>query len=224
MMEAADLKKDITNTFDFFYIKTGRPSDWQEYKSIEKFLTGNFNEGSVHLHVINISNEERRIILCGDDESTYTRFGLSAAFSLVAAKCETLKDKPDVIMFGIHGADARFKARKSNEYTRYFVNSWNKFWMNFYPSAPVFVAPLIDVFDKVDILKMAKPLNISLERTWSCYRGDKNHCGECKSCLERRLAYQIAELPDLTDYTNTPKLEFIRNTTRAAVSLGKVIN
>ncbi len=204
---AASLMKEAGGTsikgYDFFYIKAGRPSDWQEYASIERFLYEHFNPDITNLHVIDISRQKKRMVACGDDEVTYHRFGLSAALSLVAAECEQMKDKkPDVILFGIHGADALFKARKSKEYTRRFILSWNKFWKSFYSSSPAFIAPFIDVFDKIDILKMAKPLGVNLGNTWSCYLGGQTHCGECKSCLERRLAYKISDLHDPTVYNS----------------------
>jgi 7-cyano-7-deazaguanine synthase len=40
-----------------------------------------------------------------------------------------------------------------------------------------------------------------LECTFSCIDpvGD-THCGRCNKCAERRHAFQIAEIPDLTPY------------------------
>ena len=206
MKEAGSLQNKAIEGYDFFYIKPGRPSDWQEYTAINNFLTTQFPEQEVQLHVVDLSPNKMRIVLCGDYEATYNRFGLASALSLVAAKCDTLNNKPDVLLFGIHAADAAFKARKSNEYTRQFIHSWNKFWKLFYPSASLVIAPFIDIFDKVDILNIAKLLGIDIAKTWSCYRGGENHCGECKSCLERRLAHQIAEIPDPTKYEKTPKI------------------
>ena len=206
MQEAGNLERRPIEGYDFFYIKSGRPSDWQELNSIEHYLQNNFND-NYQMHIIDMSLDGVRTILCGEYEETYTRFGLSIALSLVYAKCEKLINKPDFILFGIHGADASFKAKQSNEYTRHFVNKWNSFWKSFYPSRPFLIAPFIDVFDKIDILKMAKPLGVDIEKTWSCYKGGEYHCGECKSCLERRLAYKIARKPDPTQYANVPDIK-----------------
>ena len=211
MKEAGSLENQAISGYDFFYIRAGRPSDWQEYNAIEAFLYQNFASDMFNLHAIDISTLGKRLCACGDDEVTYNRFGLSAALSLIAAECDTLKDRPDALLLGIHGADARFKARKSNEYTRHFIHSWNKFWKSFYPLTPLCIAPFIDVFDKIDVLKMAQLFNIKIENTWSCYKGGDNHCGECKSCLERRLAHKIAEMSDPTQYENTPEISQLKD-------------
>ena len=210
MKEAGSIGNYPVEGYDFFYIRAGRPSDWQEFEAIQKYLQSDFNY-NYDLHVIDISTGEMRLLLCGEYEATYTRFGLSSALSLVSATCEKLANKPRLILFGIHGADASFKAKKSNEYTRKFVNKWNSFWESFYPLRPLYIAPLIDVFDKIDILKMALPLGIDLKKTWSCYKGGKNHCGQCKSCLERRLAFQIAQISDSTQYEDTPDCKKLKD-------------
>ncbi len=209
--EAGSLEGHAIQGYDFFYIKSGRPSDWQEFQAIDNYVQGHFSRDMYNLHIIDMSLGQMRMVLCGEYEATYSRFGLSSALSMVAAKCEKLKDKPNVILFGIHGADAFFKAKTSNEYTRHFVNSWNKFWKSFYPQSPLFIAPLIDVFDKIDILKMAQPLGVDISLTWSCYEGNTYHCGKCKSCLERRLAYQMAKKTDPTQYKNTPDIRRLKN-------------
>jgi len=211
MKEAGSLENRAISGYDFFYIRSGRPSDWQEYNAIETFLHQNFARDMFNLHAIDISTLAKRLCACGEYEVTYNRFGLSTALSLVSAECDKLKDRPDVLLLGIHGADARFKARKSNEYTHHFIHSWNQFWKPFYLLTPLCIAPFIDVFDKIDMLKIAQLFNIKIENTWSCYKGGDNHCGECKSCLERRLAYKIAEMPDPTVYKSTPEISELKD-------------
>lgn len=36
--------------------------------------------------------------------------------------------------------------------------------------------------------------------TWSCYKGDRYHCGKCSSCRSRRAAFKSANLFDYTKY------------------------
>ena len=43
-------------------------------------------------------------------------------------------------------------------------------------------------------------LGIDFRETWSCYKGADLHCGTCGTCTERREAFQLAGLEDLTDY------------------------
>jgi 7-cyano-7-deazaguanine synthase len=49
-------------------------------------------------------------------------------------------------------------------------------------------------------------LGVDFARTWSCYKGGAIHCGRCGTCVERREAFQQAELPDPTRYESTPPL------------------
>lgn len=36
--------------------------------------------------------------------------------------------------------------------------------------------------------------------TWSCYKGGDKHCGRCGTCVERREAFELADVPDPTEY------------------------
>jgi 7-cyano-7-deazaguanine synthase len=37
--------------------------------------------------------------------------------------------------------------------------------------------------------------------TWSCYKGGERHCGTCGTCVERREGFELAGIPDPTEYT-----------------------
>lgn len=54
--------------------------------------------------------------------------------------------------------------------------------------------------DKAAIVRRAVELAVPLERTWSCYVGAEKHCGECGTCVERREAFALADVPDPTAY------------------------
>jgi len=60
-------------------------------------------------------------------------------------------------------------------------------------------APFIKL-RKEDIVRRGFSMDIELERTWSCYKGGELHCGTCGTCVERREAFQLAGVPDLTTY------------------------
>jgi 7-cyano-7-deazaguanine synthase len=55
---------------------------------------------------------------------------------------------------------------------------------------------------KADIAKRGSELGVDYARTWSCYVGGSIHCGECGTCVERREAFQLAGLPDPTEYAS----------------------
>jgi len=53
---------------------------------------------------------------------------------------------------------------------------------------------------KADIAKRGAELGIDYSRTWSCYKGGNKHCGKCGTCVERKEAFEIAGIPDPTEY------------------------
>ena len=57
-------------------------------------------------------------------------------------------------------------------------------------------APLIN-WQKVEIIQEALRLGIPIERTWSCYNGQKTPCGVCDSCRIRNEALKAVGRPDL---------------------------
>jgi 7-cyano-7-deazaguanine synthase len=56
-------------------------------------------------------------------------------------------------------------------------------------------APLLRLSKKQIVLKALK-LGVPIEKTWSCYRGGKNPCGSCDSCLLREKGFKDAGKKD----------------------------
>ena len=52
-------------------------------------------------------------------------------------------------------------------------------------------APLLKM-SKVQILKLARKLNVPVEKTWSCYAGGRAPCGVCDACIIRQKAERKA--------------------------------
>jgi 7-cyano-7-deazaguanine synthase len=61
------------------------------------------------------------------------------------------------------------------------------------------LAPFLSM-TKTDIVKLGDELKVPFERTWSCYKGGALHCGTCGTCVERREAFEQADLADPTVY------------------------
>jgi 7-cyano-7-deazaguanine synthase len=60
---------------------------------------------------------------------------------------------------------------------------------------------------KEGLVRLGTELGVPFEKTWSCYKGSgQNHCGTCGTCVERREAFQLAKVPDPTQY----EAEFVK--------------
>lgn len=66
------------------------------------------------------------------------------------------------------------------------------------------VAPLGDLV-KHQIVELGVQLGAPLELSWSCYRPGPLHCGRCGPCFMRRVAFDMAGVPDPTSYQDELK-------------------
>lgn len=55
---------------------------------------------------------------------------------------------------------------------------------------------------KSDIVREGARHNTPFIETWSCYKGGDLHCGRCGTCVERREAFHLAQIPDPTPYAD----------------------
>lgn len=53
---------------------------------------------------------------------------------------------------------------------------------------------------KADIVAAGAQAGTPFAQTWSCYKGGARHCGRCGTCVERREAFDLAGIPDPTEY------------------------
>ncbi len=61
-------------------------------------------------------------------------------------------------------------------------------------------APVIDM-NKNEIVKLGNELNSPMDLSYSCYMGEKGHCGVCESCMRRKRAFKEADVGDETKYS-----------------------
>lgn len=54
--------------------------------------------------------------------------------------------------------------------------------------------------DKTEIVRQGAVLSAPMSLTWSCYKGGELHCGTCGTCIERREAFTLAGVEDMTVY------------------------
>jgi len=53
---------------------------------------------------------------------------------------------------------------------------------------------------KENIAHHGKALGVPFDLTWSCYEGNDIHCGRCGTCVERKEAFVLSDVPDPTEY------------------------
>ena len=53
---------------------------------------------------------------------------------------------------------------------------------------------------KSDLVSLGDQLHAPLHLTWSCYAGGEIHCGKCGTCVERKEAFELANIADPTKY------------------------
>ena len=53
---------------------------------------------------------------------------------------------------------------------------------------------------KSDLVSLGYQLEAPLHLTWSCYAGGEIHCGKCGTCVERKEAFELANITDPTKY------------------------
>ncbi|MMZ45240.1 7-cyano-7-deazaguanine synthase [compost metagenome] len=79
------------------------------------------------------------------------------------------------------------------------------------------VAPLISM-NKAEVVKWGLKLGVPYELTWSCYEGGELACGQCGTCVDRRLAFLANGVVDPIKYAKPlPATEGVR---QALLQLG----
>jgi len=64
-------------------------------------------------------------------------------------------------------------------------------------------APLLHL-TKAEIIKTGLQLKVPFADTWSCYRGGRQACGKCDSCILRLKGFQEAGVKDPLSYETVP--------------------
>lgn len=99
------------------------------------------------------------------------------------------------IVIGAHTGDHFIYADCREE----FLKSMNHALQEGTDTRVEILRPFVDI-NKGEIVKRGIKLGIDYSKTWSCYKGGELHCGVCGTCVERREAFELAGVPDPTQY------------------------
>lgn len=101
------------------------------------------------------------------------------------------------VYFGGHAEDAHNWAYP--DCTPEFVGAMtNAIYTGTYNTVRV-QAPIL-MLTKGEAIAKADKLGVNWADTWSCYKGEENHCGTCPTCIARKAAFVEAKVYDPTSY------------------------
>lgn len=128
---------------------------------------------------------------------TYVPFRNGYLLSAIAGIAQA--EEYDVIYFGAHSEDAENWAYP--DCTPEFIGAMaNAIYIGTYFKVRLATPLMWDM--KMDIVKKGYHLAVPFDLTWSCYKGEAQHCGTCPTCISRREAFIEAGVPDPTIYAN----------------------
>jgi 7-cyano-7-deazaguanine synthase len=82
-----------------------------------------------------------------------------------------------------------------------FINKWNELLpFAVKPYTQMHIDDDLGGLMKHEIVTLGHSLGAPMEKSYSCYHGRKQHCGNCGPCLMRRRAFAMARVDDLTEY------------------------
>lgn len=133
----------------------------------------------------------------------------------LAAVCAAERDQPptyvpnrNMVLLSLAAAWAEslgaarvfYGAQRQDEYgywdcTREFVARINA-TLALNRRRPVRVVAPFAAWSKTRVLKKGLELGVDYSHTWSCYRGGREPCGACPSCVERARAFRSAGTSD----------------------------
>jgi 7-cyano-7-deazaguanine synthase len=115
-------------------------------------------------------------------------------YSVAAAYAEVIE--ADTIIFGSNAEDAQQLPDANQQFIRH-MNELIQFGTRVGAEGRSLsiLNPLID-HTKLDVLRLAKELDVPLELTWSCYEDVVKPCGQCRGCRSRNGVFTQLGIPD----------------------------
>lgn len=110
-----------------------------------------------------------------------------------------VSEQAELVSIGVHGGDHFIYPDCRPDFITSF-DTMQKHAVQGYGNIKLHLdAPFLHL-GKHQIVRLGHELNVPFEDTWSCYKGEENHCGLCGTCNERREAFTLAGIHDPTIY------------------------
>lgn len=106
-------------------------------------------------------------------------------------------NEDDAIATAVHGGDHFIYPDCRPDFIKSFANMQN-YALDGVSNIDLYTPYLNKT--KTDIATDAYTYGVPIDETWSCYKGGDIHCGRCGTCVERREAFELANLKDPTEY------------------------
>lgn len=119
---------------------------------------------------------------------------LAIGFGVAAAK------KGDAVAAAFHGGDHFIYPDCRPAFSEAF-EAMQKQALDGYADIALYT-PFLNL-SKADIVREGAAHGTPFDQTWSCYKGGETHCGRCGTCVERREAFDLADVTDPTVYADT---------------------
>jgi len=130
--------------------------------------------------------------------STYVPARNTIFLSIALAYAEVIDG--DAIFIGVTSADYSGYPDCRPEFIESFQKTANLATKKAIKGKPVeIITPLLHM-SKAEIIKKGMKLKVPFEKTWSCYKGEKNACGKCDSCKLRLKGFETAGIKDPLEY------------------------
>ena len=121
------------------------------------------------------------------------------AIMLSIAYGAAVSEEAALVAAAMHTGDHYVYPDCRPEFTEAFAAMQEKAVEGFGHEDLTLYTPFIDG-GKAAIVEVGARLGVPYEQTWSCYEGGEVHCGLCGTCNERKEAFELAGVPDPTEY------------------------
>ena len=127
---------------------------------------------------------------------TYVPFRNGLILSAVASIAAVDKEC-EAIFYGAHAEDAKNWAYPDCS-PEFIGGMANAIYIGTYRQIRLHT-PLM-FMTKAEVVLKGHELDTPFDLTWSCYKGEELHCGECPTCIARKSAFIQADIVDPTEY------------------------